>query len=243
MNEFESTIRKNCHIDGIEVDGDEFSFSKKPNDPQYLYEKQENFSSRKTEIIRVIITKIYNALSENYRIPSPTKVSSTEWEDEWFRARHPKLRSREEKELKQWEDLKEGFELTVSMLENVSVGENRGAGGLAVVEEIEQYFDQTLSLRKDMILQKFVAERALRIANNDPESPKLKKELNGTVKQEIESVLLEQEESWKSVLREIVDQYMQKYKEKKELLFFKTVKEMRLYKEKPGSIQPLDWWY
>lgn len=130
MNEFELTIRKSCHIDGIEVDSDEFSFSKTSNKPESLYEKQENFSSKKTKIIRVVITKIYNALREDYRVPSPKKVSSIEWKDEWFRARHPELRSQEERELNQWEKLKNGFSVAVRMLENVSVGKNRGFGGI-----------------------------------------------------------------------------------------------------------------
>lgn len=116
-------------------------------------------------------------------------------------------------------------------------------GGLVAAEEIELYFNQTLRLRREMILQKFVAERVFRVANNDPESTKLKKELSGTVKQEIESVVLEQEKLWRQILREIVDQYIRQYKSQKELLFFNTVEDIRLHKEKPGTIQPLDWWY
>ena len=242
MNEFEETIRKNCLIDGIVVDGVDVFVSQKQNETSSFYEKQEP-QKRIKEIIRLVITKVYNVLNENYRIPNPAKVSATEWETEWFRARHPKLRAQEAQELNQWEKLEKGFEVSVRMLENVSVGENRGAGGLAVVEEIEKYFNQTLHFRKKMILQKFITERVLRIANNDPESTELKKELKGTAKQEIESDLLEQEKSWKQILREIVDQHMRKYKERKGLLFFNTVEEARLYKENPGSIQPLDGWH
>ncbi len=177
-------------------------------------------------------------------MPNPQKVSLEKWNTEFFRVRHQKWRVQESQAENSLGRIKESFETAIKMLESVSIGMNRGVGGMIVIEEVQRSFEEVLRLRKALIVQTAVTEKIMKVANNHPDSKILKGELRKDVYEiDLKNKLLLQAETWESLLREAVDMHIQEYKKKKDVQFFSLNNDLYNYKKGEGSVELQEWWY
>ena len=232
MSIVEKAIKDNFCIEGIDVDGNDDKEKQslpEEQDTEELVETQEEVKLKFGDRMRIVATKLNNVFSD-YRVPYPQKVSLEEWRNQFFRATHSSLREQEREAVTSLGKIKESFETAMRMLENVSTGSNRGVGGDVVIEEKERYLQEVLKYRKLLILKKDMAEKAIKIINQDPDSKNIKKELKNN--KELEEKIAEQNEGWEKILREAVDAHVKEYKKitGKNIEYFETLEALWAHK-------------